>query len=340
MAWSGKVLGGLVGGMVGGPLGVGVGAALGHYLGDQDSRALKILRLEWADHGFGPSGPGLRVTPVWRARGHAGRDCRVRLVAGEHRDEATVVPDEEDETCALPEFCVPYAGFDGILDVTLDSSRSAPHAVRLEVPLPSPVRRLGLSGPARLVMALVGCARAGGRELGRDDVRFIRETFTASMPLDDDGRTWLREWLRALRAAEPVRLDSSRVARRLERHFTGEDSLRLDDVLLWGMRGVREAWPGAAQEAWIAAFADALGVDAARLGALWAELDDPESPEAADARAVLGVAADATEEAIKAAWRRLAHAHHPDHARGAAGIAEANRRMAAINAAWRVLRGG
>jgi hypothetical protein len=193
-------------------------------------------------------------------------------------------------------------------------------------------------------MALAACARAGGRPLERGDVRFVRETFTSSLPLDDEGRRWLRAWLRTLRDADLARLAPEKVAARLERHLADhaddpEGGLRLDAVLLWLMRGAREAWPGEAQEAWISAFAAALGCDAPRLTALWEELDaEPEDTDASQARMVLGVAAGATPDEIRAAWRRLVLQYHPDRARTPEQVAEATRRMSEINAAYRVLR--
>jgi curved DNA-binding protein CbpA len=45
-------------------------------------------------------------------------------------------------------------------------------------------------------------------------------------------------------------------------------------------------------------------------------------------------------EEIRAAWRALVQRWHPDRAQGDAAVAEATRRVAAINAAWRVLQGG
>ena len=70
MAWSGKLVGGLIGGMLGGPLGAGIGATMGHVFGD-GGRALELLRLDWQQHAFRESGPGLVVTPVFVARGLA-----------------------------------------------------------------------------------------------------------------------------------------------------------------------------------------------------------------------------------------------------------------------------
>jgi curved DNA-binding protein CbpA len=53
---------------------------------------------------------------------------------------------------------------------------------------------------------------------------------------------------------------------------------------------------------------------------------------------VLEIPLDATMDAIKAAWRRLARQHHPDVASGDPGVdRHANRRMAEINAAYHEL---
>lgn len=342
MAWSGKLLGGLVGGMVGGPVGMGVGAALGHYLADGEGaargRELVLVRLEWRHHAFGPAGPGVLLTPVWLARGHRGRDVRVRLYADVDRFEATVAPEGVEETCALPDFFAPYARFDGRARVTLRSDRAHDDA-EFHVRLPTEVRRLGLSGPARLVMALVACARAGDRPLTRDDVRFVRETFTAAHPLDADGLTWLRTWLRELRDADLERLSPEKVGERLARHLRGPEDA--EETLLWLMRGARSAWPGDAQEDWIAGLGAALGIDDARLAALWDELDAvPAEADRARARAVLGVGPQASDDEIRAAWLRLVRDAHPDRARGPDAAADATRRTAEINGAYRLLRGG
>lgn len=346
MAWTGKVLGGVLGGMVGGPLGVGVGAAIGHYLADgeggaasiQGRRELVVQRLRWRHHAFGPSGPGVRVTPVWRARNHEGRDVVVRVEAGSHRSAATVVPDSEDEVCELPEFLLPYTSFDGSVSVRLESSRSRADEADFDVELPSDLRRLGSSGPGRVVMALVGAARAGGRTLTRDDVRFIREGLTAAHPLDEEGLDWLRRWLRALRDADLERLAADKVAKRLLRHVQGD---AVDEVVLWVMRGTRDVWPGAAAQEWVAELGDALGIDAAGVSALWAELDaDADEDARAVARTLLGVTSTATADEIRAAWRALVQTWHPDRVQGEAAVAEATRRVAEINAAWRMLSDG
>ncbi len=53
---------------------------------------------------------------------------------------------------------------------------------------------------------------------------------------------------------------------------------------------------------------------------------------------VLGLPADASDEAIKRRWRELAREHHPDRAADPAEAARLTRQMARINAAYDVLR--
>jgi hypothetical protein len=57
-----------------------------------------------------------------------------------------------------------------------------------------------------------------------------------------------------------------------------------------------------------------------------------------DPHDVLGVDRDASQAAVKAAWRRLAREHHPDLAADSATRRDATRRMAEINAAYQALR--
>lgn len=70
--------------------------------------------------------------------------------------------------------------------------------------------------------------------------------------------------------------------------------------------------------------------------------DDWSRFDANDARVVLGVDADATQDALHAAWRELAKAYHPDRL-AALGLPEemlrhADRVLARINAAYRRLK--
>jgi hypothetical protein len=57
-----------------------------------------------------------------------------------------------------------------------------------------------------------------------------------------------------------------------------------------------------------------------------------------DPHDVLGVGRDASQAAVKAAWRRLAREHHPDLAADSSARRDATRRMAEINAAYQALR--
>jgi len=57
-----------------------------------------------------------------------------------------------------------------------------------------------------------------------------------------------------------------------------------------------------------------------------------------DPHEVLGVDRDASQAAVKAAWRRLAREHHPDLAADSSARRDATRRMAEINAAYQALR--
>lgn len=329
MAWSGKLVGGLIGGMLGGPLGAGLGVTVGHVLGD-GGRALELHRLDWQQHGFGESGPGLVLTAVWTARGLVGVDVRVRVRTGEFAHRSTVTPEEPVEDCALPRVFVPYARLPESehVEVMLTLATSAGHQdeARFRLRTPNAVRRLGGSGPARAVMALVGCARAGGRRLTRNDRAFIRDTFVEGLALDEDGLLWLQEWLQELASAGVQRLSADKVARRLGPHLDAEGSARL---MGWLWRGVGEAWPGEAQSAWVVALAAALGT---QVGAAV-----PTSDARLEAWATLAVAPGTTGEPLRAAWLQLIQRWHPDRARTPEDVIVCNRRMAELNAAYRLL---
>lgn len=329
MAWSGKLVGGLIGGMLGGPLGAGLGATVGHVLGD-GGRALELHRLDWQQHGFGESGPGLVLAPVWTARGLVGVDVKVRVRAGEFSHRSTVTPDDAVEACAMPRVFVPYGRLPQAehVEVTLSLKTSAGHEdeARFRLRTPNAVRRLGGSGPARAVMALVGCARAGGRTFTRNDHAFVRSTFIEGLALDEDGLLWLREWLHELASADAQRLSADKVARRLSPHLDAEGSARL---LGWLWRGVGDAWPGDAQSAWVVELAAALGAPVGQAM--------PTADARAEAWATLGVAPGTTGEPLRAAWLQLIQRWHPDRARTPEDVIVCNRRMAEVNAAYRSL---
>ncbi len=334
MAWTGKMIGGLLGGMVGGPVGAGVGATLGHVLADTSKR-LEIVQIEWRHHAFSPSGPGVWLTPVWIARGLQDKDVRVRLDFGDDLLDAAVVVEAPVETCHLPRFFVSYAAAGNASAATVRVA-SGPHADRavFTIAMPTIVRRLGGSGPARAVMALVACARAGERVLTPDDIAWIRASFTEGHPLDDEGAAWFEDWVEELAGADLARLGAERVAARLDVHLDEEGRARL---VRWLMRATCEAWPGDAVEDFIAALATALRVP--NLEQLWREIEAESATDdgRAEARAVLGVSAGVTGPALRAAWLALVQQFHPDRGRTAEEIASLNRRLAEINAAYRRL---
>lgn len=329
MAWSGKLVGGLLGGMLGGPVGAGVGAALGHVVGDA-ARALELVRLDWQHHAFRTNGPGVVLTPIWQARKLVGRDILVRAQLGGVRQEHIVVPEDIDETCTVPSFFFAYADLDAGLKqhahVWLHGPAGHGDDAEFPVQLPNTVRRLGGSGPARAVMALVASARAGNRAFTREDARFIRRTFCEGVELDDDGLVWLHDWLQELEAAEVDRMTPEKVAKRLQTHLDADAAARLAG---WCWRGVRDAWPGPGQEAYVRALATELGTDPRE--------PDNDPDERAAACAVLGVPLGASANDLKAARTRLIQRWHPDRAPSPAAVAEHNRRMAEVNAAYRLL---
>jgi DnaJ like chaperone protein len=346
VAWSGKLLGGVLGGMVGGPVGAGVGAALGHILADgggatgaRSDRPLVLGQLRWRHHGFSADGPGVHLAPTWRAVGHRDLDVHVTLRAAGLRHEGVLVPERDDETVALPTLFVPYARLPDAVDRAevrvLLASRRGEDAAAYDVDLPSPVRRLGSSGPARVVMALVACARAENRRLTREDIRFVRETFEAAWPLSDAGTAWLRRWLHTLAEAGVARLAPDKVAARLRPHLPRGDAT---EVLLWMARGTQGVWPGEATESWLDDFAAEMGVP--DMTPLWEEVEAAsDAGERSRALETLGLPPGATLEEARRAWRDLVRTHHPDLARTPEESDAATARTAALNAAWAVLRG-
>jgi hypothetical protein len=330
MAWSGKLVGGLIGGMLGGPLGAGLGATMGHVLGD-GQRALDLQRLDWQQHAFGEAGPGMVVVPVFIARGLAGADVRVTVRCADFSSRATVTPDADPETVTLPRVFIPYAELPERSVVTVSVRlRAAGREDQAEfrVRTPNAVRRLGGSGPARAVMALVAAARAAG-DLSPAAERFIRDPFAEGVTLDDDGRAWLTDWLAELRAAAVGRLAPDRVAPRLAPHLDDDGRARL---LEWLWRGTAAAWPAPASAAWIEALAE-------QLGATRPPSAEPSEDDDREALATLGLPATADDDAVRAAWHKLVQRWHPDHARTPEEAAVRNRRLAEVNAAYRRLRG-
>ncbi|HNH50410.1 MAG TPA: J domain-containing protein, partial [Myxococcota bacterium] len=192
--------------------------------------------------------------------------------------------------------------------------------------LPAGLRRLGSTGQGRMVMALLASARAGGRPLQQEDVRYIRSRCTESWKLDDDGVSWLRSWLKALREVEEDRLSPEKVAERV-----GLSTELPDQELLlgWLVEGGENHWKSAAARRWVESFAAALGLEVPWSGAFVA----PRS--VARAAQILGIPEDSPLEEARLAWRRLVQENHPDRA---ADPELATRRTAQINAAWTLLR--
>lgn len=342
MGWSGKALGGLFGALVGGPVGAGVGAAVGHYLGDseRERRALELVKLQWVHHAFRASGPGVVLTPVWRARGLVDADVTVRMDAAGACETVVVAPDHPVEEIEAPSWFVPYTRFPpgdaGSVTVTLRASRVAHDREEFGIPLPRGARRLGNSGPGRVVMALVACARAGDRLLTSDDRDYIQTRFMEGHPLDADGQRWLASWMVELGAAELSRLSADRVAERLAVHV---DDSGVDRVLTWLMHGTRASWPGEGAEQYVDALARAMGARES-LDALWAQVTaEPDPVALVLAARVLGIPMGTPLDVARREYRALVVRWHPDRARTPAETDAFTKRTAAINTAWSVFSG-
>lgn len=349
MSWSGKVFGGVFGGLLGGPVGAGLGVALGHYLGDTggvrpvNTSALRLERLEWQHHVFSESGPGVLLTPVWRARGLRGVACRVRVRVGDQAWAVEVEPEHAVEECHLPEVHLPYA-LPGETDDAPSPLQAAvqvsvPGAPveqdRFRVPMPSRVRQLGCSGPGRVVMALVASARAGGRRFSSTDGEHLAERIEHAHPLDERGRRWLSAWVSELCAADLDRLSPEKVAHRLAPHLDVENTPRVMRLL---MSSARQCWPGEPQLRYVEALGTALGLSPVSLAELWAQLDVPIDPKERLASLTrLGLSEGASPEEIRAAWLALVRRYHPDRAATDEESARYTRLVARINAAYDVL---
>ena len=337
VSWSGKALGGLFGALVGGPVGAGVGAAVGHYLGDaaRPERPLELVRLGWVHHAFRASGPGVVLTPTWRARGLVDVDVTVRIDVPGTCATSVVTPDHPVEEIDAPACFIPYSSLPqaehATVVVTLRGRQGEHDREEFVVPLPQRARRLGNSGPGRVVMGLVACARAGSRPLTDDDVAYIRERFLDGQALDAGGEAWLSAWIAELESADVHRLGADRVAARIAVHV---DALGAERVLTWLMHGTRASWPGESAEEFIDDLARELGV-AARLDPLWERVNaEPDPVALARAAAVLGVAPGTDVEQARRAYRALVLRWHPDKARSPVEAASFTAHTAALNVAW------
>ena len=271
------------------------------------------------------------LTPVWEARGLAGVDCDVRISVPGERQKEVVVPEHPKERCEIPPFFFRYALFDGLEKATAKVQIAAPNLEPIfadfALELPAGLRRLGSTGQGRMVMALLASARAGGRTLQQEDVRYIRSLCTEAWQMEEEGISWLRSWLKSLREVEEDRLSPDKVAERV-----GLSTELPDQELLlgWLVEGGEKHWATRAARQWVDSFAAALGLEAPWSGAYVA----PRS--AARAAQILGISENAPLEEVRLVWRRLVQENHPDRA---ADPELATRRTAQINAAWTLLRG-
>jgi DnaJ-domain-containing protein 1 len=253
----------------------------------------------------------------------------VTLSAGAWSATAVVEPEFPSEECHLPELHLPYAtlaGASAAIAVRIEAGDALDLAT-FELPLPNPVRRLGSSGPGRVVMAMVAAARAGGRPLDREDIRFVRERFEREHPLSDAGEAWLRAWIQTLRDADPSRLSPEAVARRLAPHVDAGIAQR---IVCWLWQGEPRGW----NTAWIRALAVGLGLPPERVEELRSLIGDDAPERRREALAMLGLEEGAAPEEIRTAWRRMVRLNHPDRARDEEARLRATRRTSELNAAY------
>jgi DnaJ like chaperone protein len=180
-------------------------------------------------------------------------------------------------------------------------------------------------------------AKADGT-VSRDEVAAFREVFR--VPSDEDSHL---RFVFDLARRSTAGFDS--YARQVGRLFAGRRAV-LED-LLGGLFyiALADGRVCPAEEAYLRDVARHLGFDAAgyaRIRAAFVGAPAASGPDAApdgsdDPHAVLGLASDASLDEIRAAYRRLIRAHHPDVlvARGmpAERVALATQRIARINAA-------
>lgn len=169
-------------------------------------------------------------------------------------------------------------------------------------------------------------AKADGR-VTQDEVRVFRDSFHV-----DPAR--LPEVARVFDLARRSTRGFESYARRLGRMFADDPVMReeiLDMLFLIAEQdgGVRDS-----ELAFLAATAEAMGLDARSFARIRAGRGDGDD---AAPHVVLGVSPDATDEEVKAAWRRLVRDLHPDRL-VAAGmppefVAVAAERLMAVNRA-------
>jgi len=225
--------------------------------------------------------------------------------------------------------------FGGPLGALLDrAARCLPRrlANRLGAPRPSDPR-----GSIAFTIAVIALgakmAKADGT-VSRDEVAAFREVF--QVPPDEEAH--LRFFFDLARRST-AGFDS--YARQVGRRFAGHRAV-LED-LLGGLFyiALADGRVCPAEDAYLREVARLLGFDAsgyARIRAAFVGAPPASGPNGgADPHAVLGLAPDASLDEVRAAYRRLIRAHHPDLlvARGmpAERVALATQRVARINAA-------
>ncbi len=185
---------------------------------------------------------------------------------------------------------------------------------------------------ADYAMALIGLgakmAKADG-EVTRDEVAAFAQVFRAPREFEEPLR-------RAFDLAKQTTLGFDGYARRLQRRFRHHPAV-LEDVLDALFHIAKADGRVTSDEAaYLERVAEifgfkALEYDRIRVAHLGAPEDDP--------FVILGVARDASPDAVKQAWRKAASQNHPDRliARGAPAELQriADEKMAAINTAYR-----
>jgi DnaJ like chaperone protein len=172
-------------------------------------------------------------------------------------------------------------------------------------------------------------------ELARDDEQGCIARLCAAFALSDTGVAGIE---RLLRATRQDGCDLDAYTREIAAIFEGDAATRADLVDLLFAVGASQA-ASAEVLGYLGAVAERLELPPAALERIAARhLDQP--PD--DPYAVLEIARDAPDDAVRAAWLRLAQAVHPD-AMAAHGVPEpivlaTAPRLAAINAAYDDIR--
>lgn len=326
MSWIGKIVGGAIGGMVGGPVGLAVGASLGHaYDASDGTTTLQGGRLgidgSYEDDGLGhlvlltfpPSLPA-QATVIAILHDAAGGTVRAPAPwADDHGDFALVAEVVGGEALLY----VPYAALDydaagvGVLQVATllagaggggTSEAGVIGMDMLDLPLPA-ARPAG--GRMAVLQPLIDLGMAVARADGtvdRQEIRLLKEFFRGSFNMQGPELNQLRD---AIKAA-----DTTDIPGTVQAVFRRLPSLTPSDLLAFLAAVARsDDHVDASEVAVIREVAQALGATAKETDAALAELD----LTAQDApHTVLGVDRGASAPQIKAAYRELMKAYHPD----------------------------